>query len=144
MKKSLLFVASTFIVVLALISSWPNQSNSERALSMAREACGLEHSKGKWEFVTGKNARDQDLETLLPGEKNSQVTLTTEQATLAHRAAILDSRWIPLADAVTKLAVYQTWSLDNSSLSTETKMYLIEGNINSLFICEAIKAESNS
>jgi hypothetical protein len=144
MRKSLLVLLSVCVLGFALVSWWPGQSDSVRALSMAREACGLEKSKGKWDFSKEKDPTNIDFKELFPGRRQAALDITTNLALLAQRAALLDSKWIPLADGLSMFRIHQTWLLNNLNLDSEYLFLTIEGRVRANTICNAIRVDGNS
>ena len=129
---------------LTVFLTWPGQSQSEKALVMARQSCGLEKSKDTWEFVFEKAPIMTNIDGLSSEKFKSLSTLADEQAVIANRAALLDSRWVPLAQASSKFSTYLKFRLTGNADMGESWLATIDGRIQTGFICRAIQANSNS
>ena len=70
--------------------------------------------------------------------------ITSNLALLAQRAALLDSKWIPLADGLLMFEVREGWLLGNLNLSFEAENFTLEGRLRAHSICKAIQADGNS
>lgn len=147
MKRILILGISLFLVTLLAVGMWPSQSDSSRALSMIRESCGLEEIAGRWEFnnrkaLTNSKARISRFEELPQDEKLYLEAATRKNAIIAQRAAFLDSRWLPLADALVVVNNNQILILTNQYRSNSE--ILVDSKLKVYYKCSAIKDESNS
>jgi hypothetical protein len=128
---------------LTVFLAWPGQSQSEKALVIARQSCGLEKSKNEWQFAAGKAPIMVNMDNLTTEKQKTLATLATDNAVLANRAALLDSRWFPLAQAMSKFSTYIDWSSRGLNVG-DNWLVTIDGRIQTLFICRAIQEDSNS
>jgi hypothetical protein len=143
MKKflSLLILCALGLTVFLV---WSGQSQSEKALVMARQSCGLKKRQDGWQFVREKTLTGFDYNDLSPEETKKLVTASDNSAILAHRAALMDSRWISLADSISKINQSLRWISDRGYMTNEAATFVNESLINAHFTCRAIQEDSNS
>jgi hypothetical protein len=128
---------------LTVFFSWPSQSNSEKALGMARQSCGMEFQRNKWRFIDGKATSNLNLDELSQDKLKLLASVASENAVLANRAALLDSRWVPLAQALARLSQFMNWRL-LGRVKEDSWTITIDGRIQSIYICTAIQRDANA
>ena len=106
---------------------------------MARTSCGLGERNGSWEF--SKNSPLADFRNLTESQRMIVENAAEKHAVLAQRAALLDTKWVPLAGALSVVHIDQTWGQANSG---NYGPYVTDSKIKVLYICKAIREESNS
>lgn len=148
MKKSLRASALIAVGLLLLFSVWPSNTNVENAKTLITKACGLEKSNGNWEFVNGKIGKmEWGLDNPgFPDEALSMSSVTSKDSVLALRAALLDSRWFPIANAISDVAVFIVWN-EGAKLSTEGRQFRLNGEtqaIKAYNLCQALRENRNS
>lgn len=129
------------LVALLAIKLWPSQSDSSKALSLIRESCGLEEVQGRWEFNNEKSPT-RSFEDLSQDERIKLESATRKNAISAQRAAFLDSRWLPLADALVVVNNDQALILGNRHQGNTP--ILVDSRLKIYYKCIAVRDESNS
>ena len=148
MKKSIRVSLLIAAGLLLLFSVWPSNSNVDSAKTLITKACGLEKLNGNWEFVNGKIGKmTWGLDNPgFPDDALSMSSVTSEDSVLALRAALLDSRWVPIANAISDVAIFIVWN-EGATLSTEGRQFRLEGEtqaVKAYNFCQALRDNRNS
>ncbi len=141
MKRIFYISVSICLIALVTVKLWPSQSDTDRAFSIVRKACGLQEKDGNWEFAP--NRPFVNFEKLSPEEQKDVEGLSEKSTMLAQQASFLDQRWEKLADAFSVIHISQSWirmSLQVGDFSTN----VTDSNIKVLYTCKAIREQSNS
>lgn len=141
MKRLTVLTLSLILFSLLTFKMWPSQSNVSKAFSMARTSCGLSERNGSWEF--SKNSPLVNFRNLTDSQRKVVENATEEHAVLAQRAALLDTKWVQLAGALSVVHIDQTWGQSYTN-SGDYGPYVTDSKIKVLYICKAIREESNS
>lgn len=142
MKKSLVVLLLACVVGIALVLWRPSQSNSSKALAMAREACGLEKSMGTWQFVEGKDFSNLDPNNFTRAEQKALLPIVTESAVIAKEAALVDSHWSSLANSLGQIAGAYS-RLSSLEYSNDIDLsYISEYRLDAYFTCKALQSKS--